>query len=65
MQEAEVGGLQYEAYPSKSESSYLKKMTKPKRTGAIHQMIETLPSKHRALSSSPSNTKRKKKMVSK
>jgi hypothetical protein len=41
----------------------ISKITRVKRAGGVVQVVEYLPSKHKALNSYPSNTKKKKKFL--
>jgi hypothetical protein len=62
-QEAKVGGSRSKSGLGKKHKTLLgkkkKTKTKSKRAGDFTQVVEHLPSKHKALSSSPSTTKEK------
>jgi hypothetical protein len=58
--EAQIRGLQ--SRPAQTYSKILlQKINNAKRTGWVAQVVEHLPSKHKALSSTPSTTKKKKR----
>jgi hypothetical protein len=57
--EVEIGGSRSKAYPRQKVQAPISKVTKIKRAGDITQVVEQLPSKHKALSSNPSTGKNK------